>query len=198
MRGFETMRNFRKKVIIFFYFFILIKITVFPIFASEPEKIIQGRQLFYQSVENSKTIDKAINLFNEIGKNKEYEGLALTYTGALTALKGKFAFFPFTKVRRVKEGLTLMDQGILLDPKNIESRFIRGMTCYYLPFFFKRKKTAQNDFRIIVQQLQTDYPKYEAQMVLNITNFLSENVELNPEEKEIIENIQNIVKSNEG
>jgi len=185
---------FQKKVVILFYIFVLLNVTGSFAFASEEDKIIQARQLFYQSVENRQTIEKAITLFKEIGKNKEYEGIASTYIGALTALKGKFAFFPITKYRHVMKGLKLMDQGILKSPSNIEARFIRGMTCYHLPFFFKRKETAGNDFKMIVKRLNADYRQYDSQMIMNVTNFLLEIVELDAEEVKIVKNIQDIVK----
>lgn len=165
---------------------------------SRLSKLKQARQLFYQSVENRRTIDKAITLFKEIGKNKEYEGVASTYIGALTALKGKFAFFPITKYRHVMKGLKLMDQGILKSPNNIEARFIRGMTCYHLPFFFKRKETARKDFKMIVKRLNTDYRQYDSQMIMNVTNFLLENAELDAEEREIVKKIQNVIKKNDN
>jgi hypothetical protein len=165
---------------------------------SQSSSLSQARQLFYQSVENSKTINKAITLFEEIGKNQRFEGLTLTYIGALTALKGKFAFFPLTKYRHAVKGLKLMDQGIIKNPSNIESRFIRGMTCYYLPFFFKRKKTAQSDFKIIVSNLNKEYRRYDPQVIKDVTAFILENIELNPEEKEIITSIQNSIGNNES
>jgi hypothetical protein len=165
---------------------------------SQSSSLSQARQLFYQSVENSKTIEKAKALFEEIGKDQEYEGLTLTYIGALTALKGKFAFFPITKYRHAVKGLKLMDQGILKNPSNIESRFIRGMTCYYLPFFFKRKKTAQSDFKMIVNNLNNEYHRYDPEVIKDVTAFILENIELNAEEKEIVASIQNSIKNNEG
>jgi hypothetical protein len=123
----------KNKGIHILFMVIFVHITGRLAFAFEQDKIIQARQLFYLSVEHRDTIDKAIQLFKEIGENKTYEGVALTYTGALTALKGKFAFLPITKYRRVLKGLHMMDQGIEISPDNLEARFIRGMTCYYQP-----------------------------------------------------------------
>lgn len=157
----------------------------------------EARILFYQSVENSETIEKAISQFNEIRKNNLYEGVALTYIGALTALKGKFTFFPLKKYNYVIKGLTLMDEGVLKSPNNIEARFVRGMTCYYLPFFFKRKYLAVNDFKQIVKLLNTSYDQYNAQMVMNVTAFLLENAELSNEEIKIVKGAQKQINKHE-
>jgi hypothetical protein len=91
-----------------------------------------------------------------------------------------------------------MDQGILKNPSNIESRFIRGMTCYYLPPFFKRKKTAISDFKMIVNNLNKEYHRYDPEVIIDVTAFILENIELNAEEKEIVASIQNSIKKNEG
>ncbi|MBN2104045.1 hypothetical protein JW835_08410 [bacterium] len=165
--------------------------------ASESLLIHRARQLFYQSVEHKDSLEKAIRLFKIIEKNEAYEGMALTYIGALTALKGKFAFLPITKYRRVLHGLELMDQGIRKSPGNIEARFIRGMTCFYLPFFFDRKKTAHEDFRHIVRKLHTEADHYDAGLIMNVTDFLIENAELTSEESERIKQIQIRVRENE-
>lgn len=159
--------------------------------------LVQGRTLFYESIEESDRIDKAIQLFNEIGEDEIYIGIAQTYLGALTALKGKYAFFPIKKYRLVLKGLEMMDAGVSLTPDNIEARFIRGMTCFYLPFFFKRKGTAVEDFNDILQQLQKSYHQYDSDMVINVTSFFLENLDLDNNDIEILTDIQNKIKTNE-
>ena len=54
--------------------------------------LLQGRTLFYESVEKRDRIDEAIKLFNEIAEKEIYNCIAQTYLGALTALKGKLYF----------------------------------------------------------------------------------------------------------
>ena len=158
--------------------------------AFEADTLKQARQLFYDSVENSKSIEKAMVLFEKIGAHPSHEGLALTYIGALIALKGKFAFFPLTKYRRALKGIELMDAGIAKNPHQIEARFIRGMTCYYLPFFFHRKEIALNDFQILIRQLKDEYHQYDAGIVRNIIAFLLENVPMTDGEMTIVKNVQ--------
>lgn len=168
------------------------------IIASEIPSIGRARKLFYQSVEQADSIEKAIRLFKEIQTKKADEGIALTYIGALTALKGKFAFLPVTKYRRVLQGLALMDRGVKTSPDDIEARFIRGMTCFYLPFFFNRKQTAREDFRHIVRRLNTEFDHYNTDMIMNVTDFLLEHAELNTEEMLRIEQIQNRIRENDN
>lgn len=198
MKNLYLVYSKRYRAIIFYAVTIFFNVTNNITFALEEDQIGHARELFYKSVENAQTIEKAISLFEDIGKTEEYKGLALTYIGALTALKGKFAFFPITKYRYVMQGLELMDQGVMKNPNNIEARFIRGMTCYYLPFLFKRKKTANGDFRMIVRLLDTEYDQYNAQIIMNVTNFLLDHAKLNAEEIQTVKNIQNLITNNES
>lgn len=168
--------------------------TVFGAKDSTHTRLLTGRELFYESVQKSDKIDDAFDVFNEIARDERYNGIALTYLGALTALKGKYAFSPISKYRLVLKGLKMMDEGVSVRPDNMEARFIRGMTCYYLPFFFKRKDTAIDDFKVILKQLEQSYDQYDSSIVMNVTSFLLENLELSREEKESLKNIQKSIK----
>jgi tetratricopeptide (TPR) repeat protein len=154
-----------------------------------------ARNLYYESVENRKKVEQAIDLFEEIGKDSSYYATAKVYIGSLHALKGKHAFFPLNKYKHVLIGLDLMDEGILHSPNNIEALFIRGSTCYYLPFFFKRKKQAIQDFRKIISLLDHHYQKYESQVMVNVLNFIKEKIELNNLEMDNINRIEQLLEA---
>ncbi len=164
---------------------------------SAADTLDMARQLFYSSVENEKALEKAFNLFQKIGEQESYEGMALTYIGALTALKGKYAFSPISKYRWVLKGLQVMDQAIMMNPENIEARFIRGMTCFYLPFFFRRKKTAYGDFQFIVSKIKEEFYHYDGQMMLNVIQFLLDHAKLDEEEIQTLQEIQYLIGDNE-
>jgi len=158
--------------------------------ASPEEALSRARSLFYESVEDRQAVEPAMALFRKIGAQGTQEGLAMTYIGALTALQGKYALFPMTKYRRAKKGIALMNRGVAMDPDQIESRFVRGMTCYYLPFFFHMKETALLDFQVLIRLLETEYGDYDAGIVGHIIDFLLNNVPLSEEEMRIIQYVQ--------
>jgi len=165
----------------------------------EPDSLMaRARLLFYDSVEHRESIEKAVTLFEQIGRDETKKGVTLTYIGALEALKGKYGFFPMAKFSHVKEGLKIMDRGILESPLNIESRFIRGMTCHYLPFFFNRKDTAAEDFFMVIQRLPLDYKDYDRSLVKNITGFLLENIDMTDDERDTVTRINQEVSADEG
>lgn len=117
-------------------------------------------------------------------------GLAEVYLGALIALEGKHAWLPITKYRRTLAGLEAMDRGIALAPDNIEARFIRGMTCYHLPFFFRRNHTFREDFRATVGLLESGFRDYDPATIWNVVSFLEASGELTEAQAEIIERVR--------
>ncbi|MBN2356686.1 hypothetical protein JXO59_11285 [candidate division KSB1 bacterium] len=158
-----------------------------------------GRQLFYASVSDKKHIKPAIQAFRDLmAEHPDLEGRALTYIGALEALRGKHAFFPHDKYSKTQHGLYLMDQGLAKRPDDIESLFIHGSTCYFLPFFFNRSEDAKRHFKTILRLLPEAYSGYDAEMVGNVINFIEEKVETTPEEQEILLKIKSAMDIDES
>ncbi|MBN1153607.1 hypothetical protein JXB12_01660 [candidate division KSB1 bacterium] len=144
--------------------------------------LTQARDQFYESLEDESKIDDAIYFFEELAKTESLEGKALTYIGALYAIRGKHVFSPFAKMKWVNKGLSIMDKGLQSSPEDIEALFIHGSTCYYLPFFFNRKHQAKEHFQTIIQLLPTHYSSYEPRLILNMIEFLESKINLTTEE----------------
>ncbi len=66
-------------------------------------------------------------------------------------IKGKHAFWPQTKLKHVDTGIEIMNRGLKYDPDNIESLFVYGSTCYYLPFFLGKGGLAKTKLKRIVE-----------------------------------------------
>lgn len=163
-----------------------------PSIGAEPDELlVRGRQAFYSAVDQKDQIDSALHIFEKIQQHDPvYEGLATTYIGAIYTLKGKHALLPQHKYRYVLEGLEIMEQGLHENPDNLEALFIFGMTCYHLPFFFLRRAEALQTFHHIVDLLEQQYPSYDAALVLNVAQFLNEQVPLSARETHIIQTIE--------
>ena len=117
-------------------------------------------------------------------------GRATVYIGALKALEGKHALFPMTKYKRAVKGLEIMDKGVAIHPEDIESLFIRGSTCYFMPFFFKRSETAQQDFQSLIRLLPENHMQYPDWLVNNVIDFLFQYADMTPEHRQQLEIIQ--------
>jgi len=150
----------------------------------QTEILSQGRLLFYQSLDQESKIEPAEALFEQIAGSAEYGARAKTYLGALTAIRGKHSFWPHKKFILAKQGLAMMDRGLEENPDDIEALFIRGSTCYYLPFFFGRQNDAQRDFKHILEQLPGQWRRYDRDLVVNVIEFILENGDLSADERE--------------
>ena len=153
---------------------------------NEPvEKILKSaRKQFYAAIEDKKHIEPAIKLFEQIAREEpKYAGRAKVYRGALVTLKGKHAFFPYTKLKWTKRGLAIMDDGLKKASVDIEALFIHGAVCYHLPFFFQRGDDAQRDFKKIIKQMPSQIHTYHSELVENIITFLLEKAKLTDNEK---------------
>ncbi len=149
-----------------------------------------GRDLFYKSVDDERYLQPCLDVFESLKDHPEYSGRALTYIGALTALKGKHAFWPMQKYKLTLSGLEIMDKGVNKSPEDIEALFIHGMTCYYLPFFFHRAQDARQKFKKIVALLPDNMNQYDPKVVNNVIDFIKTNVKLDAKSQKIIESIK--------
>jgi len=179
----------------FNYLHIFFVIAVLPIalaaddslstYSVEAERLVDnGRDLFYASVEDAAKLDSAFLIFEELQAGyPDYSGRATTYIGALTALKGRHAFWVYSKYRLVKEGLKIMDQGIQQAPDDIEALFIYGSTCHFMPFLFGKNEEAQIAFKQIMRLLPGQWQAYNRELVVNVIDFLLEHTKLTEEEQ---------------
>lgn len=156
------------------------------VYASEADSLMtRARLLYYESVDDQGKISAAIDLFNTIGAHDaRLYGRAKTYVGSLMAVKAKFAFWPHDKWKFAQSGLRLMDEGLRQNPDDIESLFVHGVTCYFLPEFFGRGDDAQRHLRKIVRLLPEHAHNYDPKIIANVIKFISEKIRLNKEERE--------------
>lgn len=154
----------------------------------------KARLLFYASVDNGRLIDSAMVSFDRLAQQQpSWRYRAQTYQGALVALKGKHALLPTEKLKWTKKGLKVMDQGLAADSQDIESLFIHGMTCYFLPFFFKRHAEAEKNLKKILFLLPEHHKEYDLALLQNAFRFIAEHVPLDPAEKKQAELVKALI-----
>lgn len=160
------------------------------------EKLVEemlevARKQFYAAIEDEKRIEPTISLFKRIGQvAPKYTGRTQVYIGSLIALRGKHAFLPHTKLKWAKRGLAIMDSGLQKSPNDIEALFIHGTTCYYLPFFFRRRDDAQHDFREIIKLMPQHMDTYKPKLMTQVVAFLLENAKLTDDEKVYLQTLK--------
>lgn len=188
------MMRYRHFIFLFFIWLLLFSFCSKSISMNESvEEILQiARKQFYDAVEDKAMIEPAMELFRKIGKSEpKYAGRTQVYIGALVVLKGKHAFFPYTKLKWTKRGLTMMDNGLKNSPNDIEALFIHGTTCYHLPFFFRRGDDAQRNFKKIIKMLPQQMKIYDPTLIKNVSVFLLKNAKLTDDQKKYLRTLIN-------
>lgn len=184
---FFKIENIMLRLILFLLLFLQISISI----ALANPKLDKARKLYLGAVKDEDKLDESIILFEELKKEiPNIQGKATTYLGSLTMLKGKHAFWPHKKVEFVNEGIKIMDQGLKQDPNNLESLFIYGSSCFYLPFFLGKSDLAESKFKKFIEIINEDeMKKYEPDIMKNALKFLLEKFELTDDEKTKLNNL---------
>lgn len=124
--------------------------------ARDHEAFNDARRSFQHSLIHPAMIDQALDSFNNLLLEDMIKtSTALGYIGTLTALKAKHLFLPHLKIKHAWNGIHMLDDAVVLDPQDVEARFLRGMVNYSLPGIFLRSELALNDFEAVVSILET-------------------------------------------
>lgn len=133
------------------------------------------RQTFYASVEDEDELDKLENfLKNNYGTNfNNIDPIITAYYGAVEALKGKHAFFPFTKLNYVISSQKILVKAIEMEPESIEIRFIRFSILHHLPGILGYGKERDEDLaKLYYLLLKKDYSEVSMEIQKGIVEFM--------------------------
>jgi tetratricopeptide (TPR) repeat protein len=99
---------------------------------------------------NKEAVEKGFTCLDKALQLDPTNALALVYRGSLWTMRGRDAWFPFTKMSYVDKGIDDLDKAAELAPDNIAVRLTRGINSLQLPSMFKRLGTALKDFSFLL------------------------------------------------
>ncbi|NNF26772.1 MAG: hypothetical protein HKN73_06115 [Gemmatimonadetes bacterium] len=105
------------------------------------------------------------------------------FRGALEVVRGKHAFWPHDKVGHVRNGLARLDQVVEIRPRLVEARYLRLLSSFYLPFFFRRGDTVDADMDSLADLLLERPPRMSAEAYRAVTDFVLDHGKLDPDRK---------------
>ncbi len=100
---------------------------------------------------NKDAVDKGFPYLDKALQIDPSNAVALAYRGSLWTLRGRDAWWPFTKMKHVEKGIDELDKAVEIAPDNIEVRITRGINSMNLPSMFKRHATAMKDFAYLLK-----------------------------------------------
>lgn len=138
------------------------------------------RDLYLRSVRESGAIREGlaeIDRLRESARVREGTELDATldaYRGALITLRAKHAFWPQEKLRHLNRGLAVLDATVRAHPDHAEARYLRLMSCYYLPGILGRGRSVRDDFTALARLLPRVRDQYPRELYGAIARFVVE------------------------
>ncbi len=151
------------------------------------------RALYLASVRDGGAVAKGLDKVERIRASAgpaAGSALAATlaaYQGALLTLRARHAAWPPQKLRSLREGLALLDRAVVANPEHAEARYLRLMSCYYLPGFFGRGGSVRADFAALARLLPGVRGQYPPGLYAAIARFVVERGRLAPGQRRALE-----------
>lgn len=120
------------------------------------------------------------------GRLSPGDPLLQAYRGAFQVLGAKHAAWPPRKMEHLKAGLPALDSAVAARPDAAEIRYLRLVSCYYLPFFIGRKDGVRDDFAALARLLPAAHGMYPSRWYLGFARFVLENGKLAPAQRDAV------------
>lgn len=127
---------------------VLVMTILFPVSAAG-QGMDRVRQLYLESVEREGAIAEGLRAL----ESEAPSPLADAYRGALITLRAKHARWPVARVRHLRAGLPLLDGAVRARPDQAEIRFLRLLSCFYLPGVLGRGGSVREDLAALARLL---------------------------------------------
>ena len=141
--------------------------------AQSPEAMELGtlRSRYVKAVENEDTLDRTLEALADHARGNPVEK---AYTAALTVLRAKHAFWPHVKLRHLRAGLPSLDRLVAQCPSQVEVRYLRLLSCYFLPDLLGRTDSVRKDFAALARLLPEVRTEYPPRLYRNMVRFVLE------------------------
>ncbi|HEX2081166.1 MAG TPA: hypothetical protein VHG08_25915, partial [Longimicrobium sp.] len=107
----------------------------------------------------------------------------MAYAGAFTTLRAKHGTWPPDRLRHMRGGLAVLDSVITAHPDHPEARYLRLMSCYYLPRVLGRGWSVREDFAALARLLPSVRGDYPPDLYLSIARFVMEHGRPSPAQR---------------
>ena len=148
---------------------------------------IQGiRQLYGQALSSERAIPRGLAEVERLraGTRDPHALATLTaYRGAFTVLRAKHGVWPPDRLRHTRNGLAVLDGVIAAHPHHAEARYLRLMSCYYLPGIFGRGWSVRDDFAALTRLLPSVRGDYPPDLYQAIVRFVMEHGQPSTEQR---------------
>jgi hypothetical protein len=150
----------------------------------------QVRHLYYQAVQSERSIAPGlaeVERQRTTARDANVRATLAAYTGAFTLLRAKHGVWPPDRLRHTRDGLAVLDSVIAAHPDHAEARYLRLMSCYYLPRILGRGWSVRDDFAALARLLPGVRAQYPSDLYQAIVRFVLRNGRPSPEQRAALE-----------
>lgn len=153
------------------------------------DPLVPLRSHYRAAVEDESAIERGLREADAVrarsprSSGSHLDATLSAYRGALVTLRAKHALWPRAKLRHLRAGLAVLDSTIARHPDHAEARYLRLMSCYYLPGVLGRKWSVREDFAALARLLPHVRHQYPADLYDAVTRFVLERGALPPERR---------------
>lgn len=147
------------------------------------------RALYFVAVKQERRLEPARTALADLAR--DYPGMAaahapllLAYQGALEMLRAKHGSWPPSRWSAARRGLRQLDAAVAAAPADPEVRYLRLISCYYLPGIFGRGDSVREDFRALAALLPTVAEEYPRDFMREVARFVLAHADLDARARE--------------
>jgi hypothetical protein len=126
--------------------------------------------LYFLSVEERDWEEPAVTLADSLKQADLPESAHVRALGAaLEVVRAKNSRWPPNKLKHLRSGITALNTLVELHPRDPVIRYLRLMSCYYLPFFLDQDELVQEDLAVLgslLPKASADFSPYVYRGVL--------------------------------
>lgn len=109
--------------------------------------LLQAKQMYLKAVEgDAEAAREAGKLLTTLREQSPSNPVIEAYFGSMQLLESGRTLLPWKRAKLAKEGLIALDDAVTRAPESLEVRYLRAISLFHLPKFFKREQQAAQDF----------------------------------------------------
>jgi hypothetical protein len=151
-----------------------------------PADVEGVRQLYGQALTSERAIPRGlaeVERLRQRSRDAHATATLAAYRGAFTVLRAKHGVWPPDRLRHTRNGLAVLDSVVATNPAHAEARYLRLMSCYYLPRLFGRGWSVRDDFAALARLLPSVRGDYPPELYQAIVRFVIQNGRPSPEQR---------------
>ncbi len=144
--------------------------------------------LYFLYVEEKDLEKTALALADSLWEQQVPETLHVqALAAALEVVRAKHSRWPPNKLKYLRTGVSTLDHLISQAPEDPVVRYLRAVSCYYLPFFLERDESVKEDFQVLARTLPGGGDAFSPVVYRAVLQFVLEHGRPGEQDREALE-----------